>query len=129
MIHQRVAFDAPADAVYAALTDSAKFAELTGAEADISADEGGSFTCFGPYVLGRNVELVPGRRIVQAWRVYNWPEGVYSILRFELEEEEGKTWLTLDQGGVPENEVKHVDGGWEKMYWEPLRQYLAKGAK
>jgi hypothetical protein len=38
---------------------------------------------FGGDISGRNVELVPGRRAVQAWRSNAWPEGVYSIVRFE----------------------------------------------
>lgn len=129
MITQKISFDATAEAVYGALTDSEKFAEFTGAYADISPDEGGTFTCFGPYVLGRNVELVPNERIVQAWRVFNWPKGVYSIIRFDLEEKDGKTWLTLEQSGVPEDQIAHVDGGWGEKYWEPLRYYLKEGAE
>jgi activator of HSP90 ATPase len=124
MIRQKIAFDAPADMVYDALTESEKFAEFTGAYADISTEEGGRFTCSGPNVLGRNLELVPNRRIVQAWRVFNWPAGVYSIVRFDLEEKEGRTWLTLEQTGVPEELAPHVDGGWGEKYWGPLAHYL-----
>jgi hypothetical protein len=28
-------------------------------------------------VSGRNIELIPNRKIVQAWRVETWPSGVY----------------------------------------------------
>lgn len=123
-IHQEIAFAAPPPRVYKALTDSSEFAKFTGAPAKISTDEGGAFICFGTFILGRNVELVPDRRIVQAWRVFNWPEGVYSIVRFELSGENGKTKLVLDQSGVPADAAGHIDDGWGHKYWEPLRQYL-----
>ncbi len=123
-IHQEITFKSAPGRVYRALTDSRKFATFTGADAKISAEEGGEFSCFGTFVVGRNVQLVTDKRIVQAWRVFNWPEGVYSIVRFELSAEGGQTKLILDQDGVPDDAVQHVDGGWEHKYWQPLRKYL-----
>jgi hypothetical protein len=35
-------------------------------------------------VLGRNIELIPNRRIVQAWRAKPWEGGIYSIAKSEL---------------------------------------------
>ena len=70
------------------------------------------------------MEVVPNARIVQAWRPADWPEGVYSIARFELRAEGGRTQLILDQDGIPAGEVEHLAGGWKAMYWEPLRKYL-----
>src|SRR4051812_33929152 len=100
-IHQEVTFAAPPATVYRALADSAEHAKLTGAPAEISRDEGGAFSAHGGKVTGRNVALIPGKRIVQAWRIADWPEGVYSIARFELRDEGGKTRLVFDQDGVP----------------------------
>ena len=129
-IHQEVTIPASADRVYAALTESAQFAEVTGgAPAKIDAVEGGAFSCFGGAIEGRNIELVPGRRIVQAWRVCvgaaKWDDGVYSIVKFELEDAGDSTKLILDQDGFPEDTREHLEGGWHKMYWEPLAKYLA----
>jgi uncharacterized protein YndB with AHSA1/START domain len=123
-IHQEVTFTAPPAKVYRALMDSAEHARFTGAPAEISADAGGTFSAYGGKVLGRNVELVPNTRIVQAWRPADWPEGVYSIARFELRSEGGKTRLVFEQDGIPQEAVQHLDGGWTRMYWEPLRKYL-----
>jgi activator of HSP90 ATPase len=123
-IHQEVTFTAPPAKVYRALMDSAEHARFTGAPAEISADAGGTFSAYGGKVLGRNVELVANTRIVQAWRPADWPEGVYSIARFELRSEGGKTRLVFEQDGIPQEAVQHLDGGWQRMYWEPLRKYL-----
>ena len=95
------------------------------APADIDPSPGGAFSCFGGRITGRNIELVPNRRIVQAWRAGTWPEGVYSIVRFELETHGADTKLTFDQSGFPDGNREHLESGWPKMYWEPLRVYLA----
>jgi activator of HSP90 ATPase len=124
-IHQEIVFGANPQRVYEALLDSKQFSQLTGgAPAQIDATEGGAFSCFGGMVTGRNIELRPNQRIVQAWRVGTWPEGQYSIARFELSETSGGSSLTFDQDGFPENAREHLEGGWHKMYWEPLTQYL-----
>ena len=43
-------------------------------------------------------------------------EGVFSIARFELREEGGKTRLVFDQAGIPDAALEHIDGGWKEMY-------------
>jgi uncharacterized protein YndB with AHSA1/START domain len=129
-IHQEVTIKASPDRVYAALTESAQFTEVTGgAPATIEAVAGGAFSCFGGAIEGRNIELVPGKRIVQAWRVsvgaVKWDDGVYSIVKFELVANGDETKLVFDQDGFPEDTREHLEGGWHKMYWEPLAKYLA----
>jgi activator of HSP90 ATPase len=124
-IHQVVVIQANPQRVYGALLDSLQFSEFTGAPAEIHGEEGGPFSCFGGMIRGRNIELKPGRRIVQAWRAGNWPEGTYSIVRFELEAEGSETKLTLDHAGFPQGDADHLDSGWHKMYWNPLKKYLA----
>jgi uncharacterized protein YndB with AHSA1/START domain len=124
-IHQEVTIDASPERVYRALTDAKQFAELSGgAAAEISPDAGGAFSAFGGMIQGRNVELVPDRRIVQAWRVANWEPGVYSLVRFELQPAGTGTRLVFDHTGFPEGEREHLASGWHQQYWEPLRRYL-----
>lgn len=125
-IHQEVTFAAPPGRVYAALTDAQQFSAWSGgAPAAIARDAGGAFTCFGGMISGRQVELVADQRIVQAWRAGNWPAGVYSIIRFELAPAGAGTKLVFDQAGFPAEQKPHLEAGWSKMYWEPLKAYLA----
>ena len=125
-IHQEVTFKASPQRIYAALTDSRQFSSATGgAPAEISREDGGVFSCFGGMIHGRNIELVPDRRIVQAWRAKPWPEGVYSIVKFELRGEGGGTRVVLDHTGYPEGEEAHLSPGWDTNYWTPLKKYLA----
>jgi activator of HSP90 ATPase len=125
-IHQEVMFSATPERIYEALLDARHFSQMTGgAIADIDAKAGGAFSCFGGIISGRNIELQPRRRIVQAWRAGNWPRGVYSIVHFELTPADQGTKLTMTHAGFPSGMREHLDGGWHKMYWEPLKKYLA----
>jgi activator of HSP90 ATPase len=129
-IRQEVIIGASPDRVYATLLDGKRFSEFTGAPAEIDTAPGGAFSCFGGIIAGRNIELVPNRRIVQAWRVKMWPEGVYSIVRFELEAQGPATRLVMDHVGFPPEMRAHLngeaaEGGWGRQYWEPLKRYLA----
>lgn len=121
-----VTFKAAPERVYRALTDAAQFSAFTGgAPATIEAKEGGAFSGFGGMIVGRNLELVPGKRVVQAWRVKEWPEGVYSIARFDLAVEGAGTRLSFEHAGFPAAMRPHLEGGWAKMYWEPLAKFFA----
>ncbi len=124
-IRQEIAFTANPKRLYAALLDAKQFSAFTGgAPAEISRDPGGTFAMFGGRIVGRNIELVPDQRIVQAWRAAAWPEGVYSIVRFELKADGPGATLTLEHVGYPEGNEDHLAAGWHKMYWEPLKKYL-----
>ncbi len=101
------------------------FAAVTGMAAQIDPKVGGAFTTFGGLIEGRNVELIPGQRIVQAWRPANWDPGVYSVVHFELKAHGTGTTLILDHTGFPEGDFDHLDAGWHARYWEPMKKFLA----
>jgi activator of HSP90 ATPase len=127
VIQQEIVLGASPERVYEALLDPRQFSEFTaGAAAEITREPGVALSCFGGMITGRNVELVPDQRIVQAWRVGNWLAGVYSIVSFELKAQGPNTILTLRHAGFPEGTREHLETGWHKMYWEPLRKYLAE---
>jgi activator of HSP90 ATPase len=75
-LHQEVSFKASPQRIYDVLLDSKQFAALTGMAAEIDSKAGGAFSTFGGMIEGRTVELVPGQRIVQAWRPAQWDPGV-----------------------------------------------------
>jgi activator of HSP90 ATPase len=123
-IHQEETFEATASKVYQALVDAAEFAKMTGAPATGTGAEGDSFSLFGGHITGRQVELVPDRLVVQAWRVKTWPAGVYSIARFELFADGTKTRVVFDHHCFPADMKDHLAAGWISNYWEPMRKAL-----
>src|SRR5437016_5291646 len=92
--------------------------------AEINREVGGAFSLFKGHIVGRSLELVPDQRIVQAWRVVTWPEGTYSIARFELEPQGSGTRLVFDHIGFPEGLHDHLAAGWEENYWSLLKKYF-----
>ncbi|MCZ8515775.1 SRPBCC family protein [Paenibacillus filicis] len=125
-IHQEVTFKASPAQVYDVLISSERFSKATGgAPTEIVPEAGGTFSCFGGMILGRTIELVPDKRIVQAWRAANWAEGHYSIVKFELVQQGSETQLVFDHAGFPEGQGEHLASGWHANYWEPIRKLLA----
>jgi activator of HSP90 ATPase len=124
-IHQENAFNAPPARIYEIFLDSKAFGAMTGLPAQISSEEGGAFSMFGGVIIGRNIELVPAMRIVQAWKPKYWPPGVYSLVKFELVAQGGQTQIVLDHTGFPADTYAGLNSGWPKRYWHPLETYLA----
>ena len=123
-IHQEIDFNTSPQLLYEALLDADQFTAFSGRPAEINREVGGAFSLFGGHIIGRNVELLPNHRIVQAWRVVTWPEGVYSIAKFELKPHGSGTQLVLDHIGFPEGLHDHLAEGWESNYWILLKKYL-----
>ena len=123
-LHQEVDFKASPQRIYEILLDSKQFAAFTGMAAEIDPKAGGAFSMFGGLIVGRNIELLPNQRIVQAWRPTHWDSGVYSIVKFEMKPQASETIIALDHTGFPEGEFDHLDPGWKLRYWDPLRKYL-----
>lgn len=129
-ITQTTTFDATPAVIYRALVDAKHHAAFTQSRAQNDGKVGGTFAAYDGYIVGFNVELAKGKRIVQAWRANDWKEGAWSVVRFELEPAgTGRTRLTLTQHGVPEENHKSINQGWKDFYWTPLGAWLAARAK
>jgi uncharacterized protein YndB with AHSA1/START domain len=140
-IHQEVLIAAPASRVYRALTTAEEFDKIVRLSAAmnssmqttlgttptmIDARPGGAFALFGGYVSGRNLELMPNTRLVQAWRAGSWPPGFYSIADFKLFDNGSGTKIVFDHRGFPNEETEHLTEGWHGNYWIPLAKSLAQ---
>jgi activator of HSP90 ATPase len=98
---------------------------LSGMPAEIEGVAGGSFAMFGKVIYGRNVELIPNERLIQAWGDTGWGSGVYSIARFEFKKQGSGTRVVLDHTGFPEGSYDHLYVGWKGHYWEPMQKYFS----
>ena len=128
-IKQRVKFKADPATVYDLLADSRKHSAITGRRAVISRKIGGTFSIgdgnVESDVTGINVDLVPGRRIVQAWRHRRFPEGIFSMAAVTLEPTpDGGTELVLVHRGVPKELIPETEQAWRDQYWQRMKAYL-----
>jgi activator of HSP90 ATPase len=125
-IHQVVPFQAPRARIYDVLLDTEQFSKMTGGlGTQISRDVGGAFSLFSSQIKGRQVDLVPGELILQAWRSEGWKPHLYSIVRFALIEQGSGTQLIFDHTGFPVGQAEHLAKGWRDHYWVPLEKFLA----
>jgi len=136
-IHQEPVFKASRKRVYEALTDAKQFDKVVqlsaamksgmapgGKPTEVGREAGGTFSLFGGYVTGRQIELMPNERIVQVWRAGSWDPGAYSLARFELVEQGSGTKIVFDHTGFPKGTAEHLAAGWKMNYWEPLEKFL-----
>jgi activator of HSP90 ATPase len=114
--------------LYAVLADADALSALSGMNGVAGRSAGEEFSAFDGHVEGRQIELVPGERIVQAWRFGVWEPGTYSIVRFTLVGEDGGTRLVIDQHGEPADWHDHIDTNWPTFYLTPLTEHFAAQA-
>jgi uncharacterized protein YndB with AHSA1/START domain len=117
--------------VYEAWLDGRKHGQFTGGAAEVDPRVGGRFTAWDGYIQGRTLELEPFRRIVQAWRSSEFPEGsADSRLEVMLEKARGGTRITIRHSAIPEGQGKEYEKGWKEHYFRPMKRYFVsrKGA-
>jgi activator of HSP90 ATPase len=114
-------------AVYDALLDGKKHSKLIGGKATGNATVGSEFTAWDGYITGTNLELDPGKRILQAWQTSEWPEGAEpSHVEWTFTGEDGGTHVTLVHSNVPAEQADSYRQGWIDYYWTPMKAYFAK---
>lgn len=125
-LKQTVTFNATPEAVYDALMDAKKHAQFTGSKAVISKKIGGKFSTYDGGLHGTNIQLIPGKKIVQAWRceMADWPKEYFSQVTLELKKVGNKTKLIFTQTRIPDKCAKSIAQGWKDYYWIPLKEML-----
>ncbi len=134
-IKQTVEFEGVTpDKVYDTFLSSKGHSGMTGGTAKMSGKVGGSFTAWDGYITGKNVELVPGKKIVQSWRTSEFPDDAEdSTLKIELSSMSTKgkggksgTKLVMTHSGIPDGQEESYGPGWHENYWQPMKEYFAK---
>jgi activator of HSP90 ATPase len=112
--------------IYAAWLDSKEHAAMTGNKAKVSSRVGEKFTAWDDYISGENLELEPGKKIVQSWRTTEFPDGAPdSKLIITFKEVKGGTEVTLEHTGIPEGQTEEYMEGWKDYYFAPMKEYFA----
>jgi activator of HSP90 ATPase len=106
--------------------DSRKHSAATGMPAKISRKVGGTFTAFGGAIGGKNLAIIPEKRIVHLWRANHWKKEDWSVLILTFSRAPGGAQIDLVHVGVPQYDHKGVREGWPKYFWRPWKKFLAK---
>ena len=126
IIEQEIVIKTTPHEIYEAFMDSKIHSKFTEGKAKISREIGGSYSVFEGDLTGKNVELIPDKKIVQTWRSEgeNWPKGYYSTITIILEPVDSGTLIKFTHIDIPEGAYESVKEGWESYYWEPLKELL-----
>ena len=128
-IKQKVQFKAPPREVYRLLADAKYYHLFSGRRAMISQKVGGRFSLGRGAASGINIDLRPGVRIVRAWRVKRFPEGIFSMASLVLSPTVGGgTALVLTHRGVPKELIPEIERSWKEDYWDPIKRYLLESS-
>jgi activator of HSP90 ATPase len=113
--------------IYDTFLSSKGHSEMTGGSAKMSDKVGGKFTAWDGYITGRNIKLLPGEKIVQAWRTSEFSEKTEdSLLTIELSPSKNGTKLKMTHSNIPGGQEKSYGPGWKENYWEPMKEYFSK---
>jgi activator of HSP90 ATPase len=114
--------------LYEAFMDSKMHSKFTESKAKVSREVGGTFSIFEGDIIGKNVELIQDKKIIQTWRSEgeNWPKGYYSTITLIFEPVDDGTLIKFTHTDIPEGAYESVKEGWDEYYWEPLKEMLEK---
>lgn len=110
--------------VYAAWLDSVKHTNMTGGKAEVTDVIGTTFQAWDGYIEGINLELEPGKRILQHWRTSEFEDTDEDSLLEVLFEAEGEsTRITIRHSNLPDHGMQYKQG-WVDAYFTPMQEYF-----
>jgi uncharacterized protein YndB with AHSA1/START domain len=110
--------------VYDAWLDSKQHSKMTGSKAKVSAKVGEEFSAWDGYISGKNLELEPGKRIVQAWRTTEFADDDEdSQIEIIFKPAKEGTKLILRHTKLPPH-GEIYEQGWVDSYFDPMKKYF-----
>jgi activator of HSP90 ATPase len=121
------ALPAPPGKLFDMYLDAESHAAFTGSPVTIEPRAGAPFRAFGGMLSGTILHVEPKRLIVQTWRSANWAAAaIDSVLILSFWPQEDGARVELVHVNVSDDDFAGVSQGWEKYYWTPWREYLAR---
>ncbi|MEO6490211.1 MAG: SRPBCC domain-containing protein [Ferruginibacter sp.] len=107
--------DAPPEVVYNALTNEATIQLWSGEEAVMPLKPGSEFSLWNGSIIGRNLEFIPGKKIVQEWFFGEQQEP--SIVSIILHPDKSRTSAELRHTNIPDEDFENIKEGWDENYF------------
>ncbi|KAK4190898.1 putative chaperone binding protein [Podospora australis] len=119
-------FRTTAAELYQTFTDPQRLAAFTRAPPKVfeGAKKGGKFELFGGNVSGEYLELEEPTKIVQSWRLDQWPAGHYSQLKIEFDQNDvdSVTTMRVEWTGVPIGQEEPTKRNWLEYYVKSIKR-------
>lgn len=115
--------------LYRVFTTQELVQAFTHAPAALEADRGGKFHMVDGNVTGEFTDLVPEKHIAMKWRFKSWPEGHFATITLTFIDKNGETELCMEGRGIPAPEEERTRQGWQRYYFEGIKQTFGYGAR
>jgi uncharacterized protein YndB with AHSA1/START domain len=112
---------APPEDVYLALTNPNTIHLWSGEEAEMSTEPGSEFSLWDGSIVGKNLEFVEGKKIVQQWYFGEQPEE--SIVTIILHPHQEGTSVELRHTNIPDADFEDIKEGWMESYFGSIREF------
>ena len=107
--------------VYMALTNPATLQLWTGERAEMSTEPGSEFSLWEDSIVGKNLEFVHGKKIVQQW--YFGDQEKESIVTIILHPHKQGTSVELRHTNIPDEAYNDIRKGWDENYFGSLAEF------
>jgi activator of HSP90 ATPase len=119
-------FPTSPEEIYLAWLDSKGHSQMTGSPAGVSAKTGEAFEAWDGYIFGTNLELEPGKRILQTWRTTEFdPSEQDSLVEIIFEPVLNGTKVTIHHSKLPAHGSQYQQG-WIDFYFQPMKEYFKR---
>lgn len=128
-IQEIIINNATPEQAYKALVNPIEHSNFTGAMAENTDSMDDDFSAYDGYIIGRNIELIPKKRIIQTWQAAEdyWPQDHYSEVKYEFTPHPKGTLLKFSHDNVPDEHADSIYKGWHEHYWDKLNAYFLRG--
>ncbi|KAI0203653.1 activator of Hsp90 ATPase [Astrocystis sublimbata] len=124
-------FRTTAEQLYLTFTDPQRLAAFTRAAPKRfdGAKVGGSWELFDGNVAGEYKALQEPTKIVQSWRLKQWPAGHYSqqTINFDQNDVDGVTVMRVEWSGVPIGQEEVTKRNWNEYYVRSIKTTFGFG--
>jgi activator of HSP90 ATPase len=111
---------APED-IYLALTTANTLYLWTGEPAEMSTEPGSEFSLWDGSIVGKNIEFIENKKIVQHW--YFGDQIEESIVTLTLHTHKQGTSVELKHTNIPDQDFNDIVEGWDEAYFGSLRDF------
>jgi len=107
--------------VYIALTSPDTIQLWTGEKAEMSTLAGSEFSLWEESIVGKNIEFIDGKKIVQQW--YFGDQELDSIVTIILHPHKQGTSVELRHVNIPDEDFNAIVEGWNESYFGALEEF------
>ncbi len=111
----------PSD-IYSAITNPYTIELWSGYPARMSTEPGSEFSLWEGDIVGKNLEFIEDRKVVQEWYFGDQPEK--SIVTITILPDGGNSIINVEHSNIPDGEFKDIAEGWREYYFDAISNFF-----